>query len=169
MDFQRSGKPLVKSLPCAKGGGTRQRDGGIVIQRKHKNNPSVSFADSSLYTREPFLASAPPSTSHSFLEGGAFICLRTNAGRKKSASLLKIRWIARQQTGATGQQMLTRVTGRSGAGDSQKKQNRNVQYRQKRQSNPSTAFFGGIKVPATVKMSENSVNLCAGKDSRRIY
>ena len=62
-DFQRSGKPLVKSLPCAKGGGTRQRDGGIVIQRKHKNNPSVSFADSSLYTREPFLASAPPSTS----------------------------------------------------------------------------------------------------------
>ena len=39
----------------------------------------------------------------------------------------------------------------------------------KRQSNPSTAFFGGIKVPATVKMSANSVNLCAGKDSRRIY
>ena len=68
MDFQESGKPVVKSLPCVKGGGTRQRDGGIVIQRKHKNNPSVSFADSSLYTREPFLASAPPSTSHSSLE-----------------------------------------------------------------------------------------------------
>ena len=68
VDFQGSGKPLVKSLPCAKGGGTRQRDGGIVIQKMHKNNPSVSFADSSLYTREPFLASAPPSTSHSSLE-----------------------------------------------------------------------------------------------------
>ena len=38
------------------------------MQRKHKNNPSVSSADSSLYTREPFLASAPPSTSHSPLE-----------------------------------------------------------------------------------------------------
>ena len=38
------------------------------MQRKRKNNPSVSSADSSLYTREPFLASAPPSTSHSSLE-----------------------------------------------------------------------------------------------------
>ena len=38
------------------------------MQRKYKNNPSVSSADSSLYTREPFLASALPSTSHSSLE-----------------------------------------------------------------------------------------------------
>ena len=139
------------------------------MQRKCKNNPSVSSADSSLYTREPFLASAPPSTSHSFLEGGAFICLRTNAGRKKSASLLKIRWIARQQTSTTGQQMSNCVTGRSEPGDNRKKQNRNGQFRQKRQSPCLTAFFGEIKAPVMVKMSANRVNMCAKKDSRRVY
>ena len=45
---------LKPSLPCVKGGGTACRDGGIVkSDNVHKNNPSVSFADSSLYTREP--------------------------------------------------------------------------------------------------------------------
>ena len=85
-------------------------------------------------------------------------------------TFLRVWHIVRQlQTGATGQQMLTRVTGRSGAGDSQKKQNRNVQYRQKRQSNPSTAFFGGIKAPVMVKMSANNVNSCAEKGSCQRY
>ncbi len=51
---ERSEKP---SLPCAKGGGTARRDGRIVKKQKSiRDNPSVSFADSSLYTREPFLA-----------------------------------------------------------------------------------------------------------------
>ena len=56
------------------------------MQRKHKNNPSVSSADSSLYTREPFLASAPPSTSHENLFGAdGFDCLLADAILKPSA------------------------------------------------------------------------------------
>ena len=44
------------SLPCVKGGGSRKRVGGIVKNKiLSKNNPSVTFGDSSLYTREPFL------------------------------------------------------------------------------------------------------------------
>ncbi len=43
------------SLPCVKGGGSRKRDGGIVKNKIiPKNNPSVTFGDGSLYTREPF-------------------------------------------------------------------------------------------------------------------
>ena len=45
----------VISLPCVKGGGSRKRVGGIVKNKiLSKNNPSVTFSDSSLYTREPF-------------------------------------------------------------------------------------------------------------------
>ena len=45
----------VISLPCVKGGGSRKRVGGIVKNKiLSKNNPSVTFGDSSLYTREPF-------------------------------------------------------------------------------------------------------------------
>jgi len=37
------------------GGGSRKRDGGIVKNKIiPKNNPSVTFGDSSLYTREPY-------------------------------------------------------------------------------------------------------------------
>ena len=85
-------------------------------------------------------------------------------------AVAKVWHIARQlQTGLIRQQMPNRVADRSGAGDGQKKQNRNVQYRQKRQSNPSTAFFDGIKAPTMGKMSANSVNSCAEKDSRQHY
>ena len=39
------------SLLCVKGGGSRKRDGGIVKNKIiPKNNPSVTFGDSSLYT-----------------------------------------------------------------------------------------------------------------------
>jgi len=49
------------SLPCVKGGGSRKRDGGIVKNKIiPKNNPSVTFGDSSLYTRDPFLCSSMP-------------------------------------------------------------------------------------------------------------
>jgi len=44
------------SLPCAKGGGTACRDGGIVNFDFRDNNPSVTFGDSSLCTREPSAA-----------------------------------------------------------------------------------------------------------------
>ena len=40
----------IKSPPCVKEGGTRSVTGGLS---KQINNPSVSYADSSLYTREP--------------------------------------------------------------------------------------------------------------------
>ena len=44
------------SLPCVKGGGSRKRVGGIVKNKiLSKNNPSVTFGDSSLYTREPLV------------------------------------------------------------------------------------------------------------------
>ena len=43
------------SLPCVKGGGSRERDGGIVKNKIiSKNNPSVTFGDSSLCTREAY-------------------------------------------------------------------------------------------------------------------
>ena len=46
----------VMSLPCVKGGGSRKRVGGIVKNKiLSKNNPSVTFSDSSLYTREPLV------------------------------------------------------------------------------------------------------------------
>ena len=46
---------MVISRPCVKGGGSRKRDGGIVKNKNYtENNPSVTFGDSSLYTREPF-------------------------------------------------------------------------------------------------------------------
>ena len=81
---------------------------------------------------------------------------------------MKIRWIARQRrTGAIGQQGAAAEPTRSEPRDNQK--NQNVQFRQKRQSNLSTTFLGGIKVPVMVKMSANSVNLCAEKDSSRCY
>ena len=38
----------VMSLPCVKGGGSRERDGGIVKIISSTNNPSVSCGDSSL-------------------------------------------------------------------------------------------------------------------------
>ena len=44
------------SLPCVKGGGTACRGGGIVIFDFRDNNPSVTFSDSSLCTREPSAA-----------------------------------------------------------------------------------------------------------------
>ena len=46
------------SLPCVKGGAEQVRGGGIVKGKNSKKyNPSVSFADSSLCTREPFIES----------------------------------------------------------------------------------------------------------------
>ena len=54
----------VMSLPCVKEGGSRKRDGGIVKNKIiPKNNPSVTFGDSSLCTKEP-LDCVPESLSY---------------------------------------------------------------------------------------------------------
>ena len=54
----------VISLPCVKGGGSRKRVGGIVKNKiLSKNNPSVTFGDSSLYTREPYVSATKQSPS----------------------------------------------------------------------------------------------------------
>ena len=50
---------VVQSLPCVKGGGSRERDGGIVKSKiLPKNNPSAAFGVSSLYTREPLVCAS---------------------------------------------------------------------------------------------------------------
>ena len=45
------------------------RGGGIVFLSLHEDNPSVTFGDSSLYTREPFTAAVRDKVQTIFVGG----------------------------------------------------------------------------------------------------